>query len=87
MLRRALLHKARLTVSDHGMDAHTVTVPRVAWSLSEVEVATGLSRSLLYRLMAQGQLQTVKIRGRRLVLAADFERLCTVDEEKRAALV
>jgi predicted DNA-binding transcriptional regulator AlpA len=57
------------------MDAHTVSVPKLGWSLAEIEVATGLSRSLLYRMMAAGELSTIKIRGRRLVPAWQAEKL------------
>lgn len=48
---------------------------RLTYSLAEAEVATSLSRTGLYRLMARGELRTVQIGGRRLVPAAELERL------------
>ena len=57
------------------MDMHAVSVPKLGWSLAELEVATGLSRSLLYRMIAAGELSTVKIRGRRLVPAWQVQAL------------
>jgi hypothetical protein len=57
------------------MEARTVSVPKLGWSLAEIEVATGLSRSLLYRMMAAGELTTIKVRGRRLVPGWQAERL------------
>ena len=50
-------------------------LPKLAWSLAEIEVATGLSRSLLYRMVAAGELQTIKVRGRRLVPTWQAEKL------------
>jgi hypothetical protein len=51
------------------------TVPKLGWSFAELEVAPGLSRATLYRLLAAGQLQTVKVRGRRLVPAWQAQKL------------
>jgi len=59
-------------------------LPRLAYSLSECEILSGLSRSSLYRLMAAGQLRTVKRGDRRLVPSAELERLCSVDAEQVA---
>jgi excisionase family DNA binding protein len=43
--------------------------------LSETEVATGLSRATLYRLIERGELRTVKRGARRLVSTAELQRL------------
>ena len=45
----------------------THTIPRLGYSLAEVEIATGLSRASLYRLIAGGQLRTIQHGRRRLV--------------------
>jgi excisionase family DNA binding protein len=57
------------------MDAHAISVPKLGWSLAELEVATGLSRATLYRMLAAGQLESVKVRGRRLVPTWQAQKL------------
>jgi len=59
------------------MDTQTDTIPRLAYSLTEAQVATGLSRSTLYRLMARGELGTVKRGKRRLIPSGELKRLCS----------
>jgi excisionase family DNA binding protein len=58
---------------------------RLTYSIAEVEAVTGLSRTGLYRLMARGELQTVKRGGRRLVPRGELERLCSADPAQGAA--
>jgi excisionase family DNA binding protein len=60
-------------------------VPRLAYSLIECEIATGVSKATFYRLINSGKLLTVKIGGRRLVPAPELERLCSVDNAASAA--
>jgi excisionase family DNA binding protein len=67
------------------LNIQSVTVPRLAYSLCEAELATGLSRATLYRLAARGQLQMIKAGGRRLVPSAELERLCRADQPHGAA--
>lgn len=62
------------------MEIQTVSLPRLAYSLTEAELATGLSRSTLYRLMARGELGTVKRGKRRLIPTDELARLCRADE-------
>jgi hypothetical protein len=57
----------------------TVSMPRLAFSLAEVEVYSGLSRATLYRMIGAGELKTVTRRGRKLVPLAEVERLCGAD--------
>lgn len=64
-----------LRLSNRHMDAQTVSVPKLGYSLAEVEIATGLSRATLYRMLSAGQLSTVKVRGRRLVPAWQAQKL------------
>jgi len=62
-----------------------MSVPKLVWSLAELEVATGLSRSLLYRMMAAGELTTIKVRGRRLVPGWQAERLLESRPQEQTA--
>jgi excisionase family DNA binding protein len=57
------------------------SIPRLAFSLAEVEVSTGLSRATLYRMVDAGTLRTVQHGRRRLVPAAELERLCGAEQE------
>lgn len=58
-----------------------VSIPRLAFSLAEVEVSTGLSRATLYRLVDAGKLRTVQHGRRRLVPASELERLCGAEHD------
>ena len=51
--------------------------PRLAYSLAELEVLTGLSRSTLYRRCRAGKLRTVRLGRRRLVPASVIGSLLT----------
>src|SRR6185312_15703659 len=55
--------------------AHPDTLARGAYSVEEAARALSLSRRTAYRLIATGELRTVKLRGRRLVPAAEPARL------------
>jgi hypothetical protein len=44
---------------------------KLAYSVSEFSKASDLSRSLLYEAIRLGELQSVKVRGRRLILVED----------------
>jgi excisionase family DNA binding protein len=44
---------------------------RLAYSVEQFSERTDLSRSLLYEAIKLGELQSIKIRGRRLILAED----------------
>lgn len=48
----------------------TVSIPKLGYSMAEVELASGLSRASLYRAIARGQLRTV-LRGRRRLVPAE----------------
>ena len=67
------------------METQTVSIPRLAYSFCEAELATGLSRSTLYRLAARGELTTVKHGKRRLIPTEQLERLCAAPEPQGAA--
>jgi excisionase family DNA binding protein len=49
--------------------------PRLAYSLAETSKRLGLSKATLYRLIARGELKAVRVGSRRLVEAAEIERL------------
>lgn len=53
--------------------AHLVPEEKLALSLAEAAQATSLSRSTLYLLLGTGQLPTIKVGGRRLVLRSDLQ--------------
>jgi excisionase family DNA binding protein len=53
---------------------------RYAVSMHEAAVACNLSRSTLYRLLAQGKITTVKIGSRRLVPLSSIHDLLRVGE-------
>ncbi len=54
----------------------------LAYSVTDAACAAGLGRSTLYDLMAQGQLDYVKVRSRRLITRQALEALL---ERHRAA--
>jgi excisionase family DNA binding protein len=68
------------------MDTQTQTPPvdraspRLAYSILEAKALSGLSRSLIYRLIERGELQTVKCGGRRLVPVGELRRLCGAED-------
>ena len=64
---RVRLPRTNRRMSNRAMNALTIEVPKLGFSLAELEIATGLSRATLYRLIGSGELETVKVRGRRLV--------------------
>ena len=51
----------------HARVADVPIVDRVAYSLAEVAGLTGLSISGLYLLIGRGELQSVRVGGRRLI--------------------
>ena len=67
------------------METQTVSIAgrfaRLAYSLAEAEVLSGLSRASLYRLIGAGRLKTVQLGGRRLP-SAELERLCSLESEE-----
>lgn len=48
---------------------------RMTYRVNEVLAMTGLSRSTLYRLVAQGELPLVKVCGRTLIARDDLEAM------------
>ena len=54
-----------LPAEDHYSDQ------RLAYSVSQFSKVSDLSRSLLYQAIKLGELQSIKVRGRRLILAQD----------------
>lgn len=62
------------------MEAQHVLVPRLGYSLAEAELASGLSRSSLYRAIARGDLRREKVGGRTIIPAADLAALCGASE-------
>jgi hypothetical protein len=50
---------------------HRFSGHKLAYSVSEFSEASDLSRSLLYEAIRLGELQSIKVRGRRLILVED----------------
>ena len=57
-----------------------ISVPRLAYSLAEAEIATGLSQRSLYRAIERGELKRVKVGNRTIIPADDLAKLCGVSE-------
>ena len=57
------------------MESQSVSIPKYGYSIAEAEVASGLSRASLYRLIAAGKLKTVTIGRRRLVPSDSLSEL------------
>jgi excisionase family DNA binding protein len=48
---------------------------RIALRINDAVAVSGLSRSTLYKLHAEGKLRAVKVAGRRLILREDLQAL------------
>jgi excisionase family DNA binding protein len=55
-----------------------------ALRVNEASALYGISRSTIYKIMAEGTLRTVKIGGRRLIPRDAIESLISVDTNKGA---
>jgi hypothetical protein len=58
------------------MQTQIITFSRIGYLLAALEIHVGLSRSMLHRTVARGELETIKRVRRRLVPAEQVERLC-----------
>ncbi|MEO8465816.1 MAG: helix-turn-helix domain-containing protein [Gammaproteobacteria bacterium] len=58
------------------MELHTVSTPKISYTMTEAELATGLSRASLYRAIARGELRRQKIGKRTLILSEDLRAFC-----------
>jgi excisionase family DNA binding protein len=66
------------------MQTQTINFARLGDSFAELEVLIGLSLPTLHRMVAHGDLETVKHGRRRLVRADQVERLCgAADSDRR----
>src|ERR1700722_8205885 len=61
------------------MQTQSISFPRLGYSLAELEVLVGLSRSTLHRMVARGELETVKLGRRRFVPVAQVLQLCNAE--------
>ena len=52
-------------------DSEAKATPRLAYSIAEFSEASRLSRSFIYEAMKTGELRSIKVRGRRLILHED----------------
>lgn len=60
------------------MRTETRHVTPSALTVKQTTADTTLSRNTLYRMIARGELKTVKVGGRRLIPANEVQRLLTV---------
>jgi excisionase family DNA binding protein len=68
--------------SSRPLDADSGIPPsKIAYTIKEATAAIGLSRSTIYKLMASGELQTIRIGQRRLIRAEALNRLLTGSEQ------
>ena len=68
--------------SSRPLDAVSGIAPsKIAYTIKEAAAAIGLSRSTIYKLMASGELQTIRIGQRRLIRAEALSRLLTGSEQ------
>lgn len=68
--------------SSRPLDAVSGIPPRrIAYTIKEATAAIGLSRSTIYKLIASGELQTIRIGQRRLIRAEALNRLLTGSEQ------
>ena len=52
---------------------------RLSYSVHEAAMATGIGRTTLYKLIGDGTLPSTKIGGRRLIRAADLDRMLAAE--------
>lgn len=57
----------------HTRKPATVPAPRLAVGIEEAADLLGLGRSLLFRLIKEGQLRSVKVGKRRLIAVSELE--------------
>ena len=62
------------------METETFAIPKLGYSLAETEVAIGVSRATLYRMLARGELKAAKVGRRRIVPDTELRRLCCPQE-------
>jgi excisionase family DNA binding protein len=56
-------------------------IPKIAFNLGEAEYSLGVSKRTLNRLIETGQIQSVRIRGCRLIPAAELFRIAGARQE------
>lgn len=62
-----------------------MTNDRLALTINEFRERVGISRSLIYRMIARGELRSVRLGGRRVVPVSEVARLLETDASKAAA--
>lgn len=70
---------------DHGRLGRIVAGAPITLRISDACATSGLSRSTIYRLLWSGELESVSIGRRRLVVAASLERLLSKGAETAGA--
>ena len=70
-MQHAQNHSAMNSGSGEADHSSLPPVDKFAFSVAEFSSVSGLSRSFLYEVLRLGELKSVKVRGRRLILAED----------------
>jgi excisionase family DNA binding protein len=65
--------KSAPNLANHTDGAYPNISNKLAYSINEACAATGIGRTSLYELIANGQLKALKAAGRRLILRTDLE--------------
>jgi excisionase family DNA binding protein len=76
----------------HGVPMNSITnpqspsneedIPRLAYRIEDAAVALGVGRTLVYRLIHDGQLAVIKIGGRSLITATELDAFLARRGEK-----
>jgi excisionase family DNA binding protein len=61
-------------------------VAKIAYRVDEAVKASGLGRSFLYERIASGELKSIKVGGRRLIMRAELMDFLTVVSRQSAGL-
>lgn len=69
------------THSIHQIAPSALPIPKLAFTIKEAEYSLGVSKRTLNRLIADGQVKSVLVRGCRLIPTTELQRLCGVDRE------
>jgi excisionase family DNA binding protein len=66
----------------HNKPSHALPEEKIALRINDAVAISGLSRSTLYKLHADGKLRAVKVGGRRLILREDLLALLQAGSSK-----
>lgn len=62
------------------MELQNVSVAKLGYSYAEAEIASGLSRTTLWRAVKRGDLRSMKVGKKVIIPAEDLAKLCGASE-------